>query len=353
MSKPGADPTTQTTQEGTARLWAAQRLTAVAEQFPEVEPPPPDADVTLSGMSAADRALALAIYRTTVQRWFTLQHLLERYLSKQIRRLEPPMQAVLMSGAAQLVFFDRLPAYAVVDESVRLAHQLVRPNAKAMVNAVLRKVDRLVSKAKRVDDWQPDAGLIPLPGGGGIRLTEAVLPSAESLDKHLVVATGMPLRLVREWLQRWGEEQTTELCLQSIQNPPTTIAVESPLEPGAHATHIKPHKLDGSVVWQGPSEALADFLAQHSSRRVQDAASVLAVRSTAGHQFKTILDFCAGQGTKTRQLAGLHPESQVFATDTHPGRRVALREATAGLANVEVIDPEQAKERAYDLILLD
>ena len=96
------------------------------------------------------------------------------HLSKQVRRLEPGMQAVLMSGAAQLVFFDRLPAYAVVDESVRLAHQLVRPNAKSMVNAVLRKVDRLVGKTKRVPTWQPDPRLIPLATGGAIQLPEDV-----------------------------------------------------------------------------------------------------------------------------------------------------------------------------------
>lgn len=353
MSKPGAEQTTQVKQDTTARLWAAQGLIRVAEQFPLVEPPPPEADAALSGMSPADRALALAIYRTTVQRWFTLQHLLEQHLSKQIRRLEPSMQAVLMSGAAQLVFFDRLPAYAVVDESVRLAHQLIRPNAKSMVNAVLRKVDRLMSKAKRVDQWTPDASLIPLPGGGAIQLPDAVLPPAAPLDKHLVVATSMPLRMVREWHQRWGDEQTIQQCLQTIQNPPTTIAVESPFEPGAHGNHIKPHHIDNTVTWQGPSELLRDFLAQQPARRVQDAASVLPVQSTRDMQPKTILDYCAGLGTKTRQLALLHPDAQITATDTHPGRRETLREVAEDLPNVRVIDPEQADDQTYDLILLD
>ena len=353
MSKPGAEQATQSRQDTTARLWAAQRLIRVAEQFPLVEPPSPEADAALDGMSAADRALALAIYRTTVQRWFTLQHLLEQHLSKQMRRLEPSMQAVLMSGAAQLVFFDRLPAYAVVDESVRLAHQLIRPNAKSMVNAVLRKLDRIVSKAKRIEHWTPDATLIPLPGGGAIQLTDAMMPPATPLDKHMVVATSMPLRLVREWCQRWGDEKATQQCLQTIQNPPTTIAVESSFEPGAHGNHIKPHHIDHTVTWQGPSELLRDFLAQHPARRVQDAASVLPVQSTRDTQPNAILDYCAGQGTKTRQLALLHSDAQITATDTHPGRRETLRTSTEDLPNVRVIDPDQAAEQAYDLILLD
>lgn len=349
MSKPVTKQTSQPTQDTTARLWAAQRLVRVAQQFPDIEPP----DNDLSGLSSADAALALAIYRTTVQRWFTLQHLLEKFLSKQVRRLEPQMQAVLMSGAAQLVFLDRLPAYAVVDESVRLAHQLVRPNARSMVNAVLRKLDRMVSKAKRIDAWQPDARLIPLPGGGAIELPEAVLPDATPLDKHLVVATSVPLRLVREWMPRWGEERTTELCLQTLQNPPTTVAVESPFQAGEYKPHCTPHAIEGMAVWQGPAESLREFLALHPDRRVQDAASTLAVQSTREHQPETILDYCAGQGTKTRQLALLHPDAKVIATDTHPGRREALRSATAGFDNVEVIEPDQASQQQYDLILLD
>ena len=349
MSKPVAKQTTEPTQDVTARLWAAQRLVRFAEQFPNIQPP----DNDLSGLSSADAALALAIYRTTVQRWFTLQHLLEKFLSKQVRRLEPQMQAVLMSGAAQLVFLDRLPAYAVVDESVRLAHQLVRPNARSMVNAVLRKVDRMLSKAKRIDAWQPDARLIPLPGGGAIELLEDVLPPAAPLDKHLVVATSMPLRLVREWQQRWDDEQVTELCLQAMQNPPTTVAVESPFQAGPYKEHCAAHVQESMIIWQGPAESLREFLALHPQRRVQDAASTLAVQSTRAYQPGTILDYCAGQGTKTRQLALLHPDAKVIATDTHPGRREALRSATAGLTNVEVIEPDDAGKQQYDLILLD
>lgn len=325
------------------------RLTRVAEQFPGLEPP----DLDLSGLSQADTALALAIYRTTVQRWFTLQCILERFLSKQVQRLEPPMQAVLMSGAAQLVFLDRLPAYAVVDQAVGLARQLVRPEAAGMVNAVLRQVDRLVAGGQRLDTWSPNPALVPLPGGGAVKLKESVLPPADPLDKHLVAATSMPLRLVREWIQRWGEAETTRLCLQSIENPPTTSAVEQPFNDKPYREDCRPHERAGFVLWTGPSETMRTFLAGHSSRRVQDVASSLAIESTRDHRPASILDYCAGMGTKTRQLALLHPDAKIDATDTHPGRRAALREATAHLPNVRIIEPDQAGQSLYDLVLLD
>ncbi len=345
-----------------ARLWAAVRLTRVAEQFPHVEPPPPEAEDELSGLSPADRALALAIYRTTVQRWFTLQCILEKYLSKQLRRLEPAMQAVLMSGAAQLVFFDRLPAYAVVDQAVGLARKLVRPNATGMVNAVLRQVDRLTKDAKQqmarasrpsLGVYSPSAKLIPLPGSKALQLKEPVLPGPDVLDKHLAAATSMPLRLVREWLARFGEADTINLCLHTIEHPPTTIAVEQGFDFDANMSDCRPHHDDGFVVWTGPVESLPAFLDSHSDRRVQDVASSLAAESTRDHRPQAILDYCAGQGTKTRQLALMHPAAQVTATDTHPGRRESLKQATATLPNVRVIDPDQSGDQQYDLVLLD
>lgn len=348
MNKPNReDPTPE---GGSARLWAAQQLTTVAQQFPQIDPPQQD----LSELSAADRALALAIYRTTVQRWLTIQPIVEKYLTKQLRRLEPEMQAVLMSGAAQLLFLDRLPAYAVVDESVHLARKLVRPNAAGMVNAVLRQVDRLVGERDTNNSWSPAADRVPLPSGV-LRLKDHALPSPSPLDKHLAAATSMPLRLVREWIQRWGDEEATRLCLQGIVNPPTTIWVEHEFALEKHGQIVTPHEHASGrfVVWSDPRADLQAFLAEHPERRVQDVAASLAVLSTETYQPKTILDYCAGRGTKTRQLALTHPDAQVTATDTHPGRREELRSATAGLPNVRVIEPDQAGEASYDLVLLD
>lgn len=332
-----------------ARHWAVRRLTQVADQFPSVDPP----DTDTSGLSPADAALALAIYRTTVQRWLTLQPIVETYLSKQARRLEPAMQAVLMSGAAQLVFFDRLPGYAVVDESVELARKLVRANASGMANAVLRQIDRLTTHAKRVDGWSADASMIPLAGGKALQFSRPVMPPVAPLDKHLAAATSMPLRLAREWIQRWGEADATRLCLQAIEHPPTTVALEHGFDAAAHRRVCKPHQHGGFAVWDGSIEQLTPFLDQHPERRVQDVASSLAVASTAGHSPASVLDYCAGVGTKTRQLALLHPSATVTATDVHPGRRDTLRQATAGLSNVRVVEPEQVGAAKYDLVLLD
>ena len=74
--------------------------------------------------------------------------------------------------------------------------------------------------------------------------------------------------------------------------------------------------------------------------------------ATAGRPWRRIVDLCAGRGTKTRQLARLHPQAEVFATDTDATRLEQLRRATAHLQNVTVLESPQ-KAGGCDLLVLD
>ncbi|MFI4859607.1 MAG: transcription antitermination factor NusB [Phycisphaerales bacterium JB063] len=333
-----------------ARLWVARALTEPAERFPELDPP----HLNPTGLSPADAALALAIYRTTIQRWYTLEHLLDNFLTQRMRRLEPAMQAVLLSSAAQLVFLDRLPDYAVVDQAVGIARKHVRAGASGMTNAVLRKLAKLIAGHDPDTPWTPSRNTLPLPGGGTLKLHSPVMPDPADAVGNLATATSMPRSLVKRWAEVFGMETTTALCLHAIENPPTVVAMEPGFEPTPDADAAwTPHTKPGFVVWHGKHEELVAFLDAHPMRRVQDTASAASCAATAGLKPRTILDYCAGRGTKSRQLALMHPDARVIATDTHPDRREQLRETAEGIANLEVITPDRAGDDRYDLVVLD
>ncbi|XAM00297.1 hypothetical protein OT109_02690 [Phycisphaeraceae bacterium D3-23] len=333
-----------------ARLWVARALTEPAERFPDLDPPHLDP----AGLSPADAALALAIYRTTIQRWYTLEHLLDQFLTQRMRRLEPAMQAVLLSAAAQLVFLDRLPVYAVVDQAVGIARKHVRAGASGMTNAVLRKLAKLVAGRDPDTPWTPSRDALPLPGGGVLTLNSPAMPDPADAVAHLAVATSMPRSLVKRWAEVFGMETTTALCLHAIENPPTVIAVEPGFDAATDSdTPWTPHELPGFVVWQGKHEELVAFLDAHPMRRVQDTASAASCQATTDLKPQTILDYCAGRGTKSRQLALMHKGAKVIATDTHPDRREQLRETAEGIDNLEVVTPDRAGDMQYDLVVLD
>ena len=310
----------------TARYAAARAVATVAARFPDT----PLVEPNVAALSAADTRLATAIFRTTLQRWLTLEHLLNRFTRQPVERSAPEAQAALLTGAAQLVFMDRLPGYAVIDESVEIVKQLGQKRAAGMVNAVLRKLDGAVD-APREEPWTPAADRLPKGEGGYVTLGRPLLPKPDNLLAHLVVATSHPARVIAGLVQgvRPGGG-ATRLALHSLQNPPTFVTGPT-----------------GSTVWEGGFDGLAGYLAEHLDERVQDPTAARAVASTADLSPRRILDLCAGRGTKTRQLRTLHPDACVVAWDPDDDRRADLIQ----VQGVEVREPGDGER--FDLILLD
>jgi 16S rRNA (cytosine967-C5)-methyltransferase len=331
----------------TARGAAASSLAGAAKRFPDL----PAVALNTSGLSPQDYALATAIQRTALQRWITLEYLLDRALEKPLASMEASVQGVLLTGAAQLVFMDRLPAHAVVDEQVTVARQHIRAGAGALVNAVLRKVSEMVVGVEAGLVWEPGRDLLPVDGGC-VRLSGALLPETDRVTRHLGVATSHPKYLINRWISAFGEERTREYCLHGVVSAPVIVAVEAGFD--REATELyQPHDLPGFVVWRGGHGALGDFIKADSSRRVQDPASAKPIESTVDLKVSLALDFCAGRGTKTRQLAVLHRGAKVGATDVDDARRAALRGSVVGLENVRVVGPESEPGDKLDLLVLD
>ena len=334
-----------------ARKCVAEALRPAAERYPDLGPVP----LELSGLDRRDGRLATAIHRTVLQHWITLEFLLDRHLHQPMAKLEPSLRALFLSAAAQIVFMDRLPVHAVVDESVKLARELIRPAASGLVNAVLRKLAEQISKVFPDQPWSPGQDRLPLDCGF-LQLAEPCLPTPSNLVAHLSIATSHPQVLIQRWVDQWDTQTAYSLCLHGAANPPLIVAVESQ-QTSLPTDEWLPHTSDGFGIWVGSREHLVAFLKAHPARRVQDPASAQPVQSTQKLTPDVIVDYCAGFGTKTRQLAIMHPKAQVIATDIAPVRFEILRDAVKDLPNVTVINPDQANRildnGQVDLLLLD
>ena len=251
---------------------------------------------------------------------------------------------MLLGGAAQLLFFDRLPARAVVHEAVELARAFTtardREKSAGFVNAVLRSLDEAVQAAPPADDrpWSPHPARLPIDrGGSGATVLQSrplwgdLLPNPTNPVRHLAAACGLPRPLVRAMLDAHGPEAAATVCAASIRHPPIFVATGT----------AEPIRCEAAPAW------LPAHLAEDPQRRVQDPASAVAVASTADLEPASVLDLCAGRGTKTRQLLAFHPDAEVFAWDPDPDRAADL----ARIPGVELAEPEP--DARFDLVLLD
>jgi 16S rRNA (cytosine967-C5)-methyltransferase len=337
-----------------ARQVVVRAITRAAEQFPDIDPQ----SLSTERLPPRDAALALAIHRTVLQRWLTLDHLLGCWLQRPLSRFEPALQAVLLCGAAQLLFMDRIPPHAVVDESVKLASAMVRRGAAGLTNAVLRRLSEQVDRSAPREPWAPSPDRIPRDGGC-VRLRSPLLPPLKPWETYWSTITSHPRALVRNWQKQYGAEVTEGLCLHGIETPPIIVAVEhgfSWIHKGAESPY-EPHTLPGFVVWQGTHDAMVDFLAGHPARRVQDPASALPVQAGSMLSPQLVLDYCAGRGTKTRQLAAQYPNARIIATDADPLHYAELGRAFHDHPTVTVCEPSQLGRllagNGCDLLVLD
>jgi 16S rRNA (cytosine967-C5)-methyltransferase len=73
-----------------------------------------------AGLDPRERAFAMQFAYGAVQRVRTLDHAIDTLGRRPVRKLDPPVRAVLRTGAFQLAYMDGVPPHAAANESVEL-----------------------------------------------------------------------------------------------------------------------------------------------------------------------------------------------------------------------------------------
>lgn len=328
-------------------------LAVQAKRFPDLDIATPNTE----GMQPRDAALAHFIYDTVIRRWLTLSFLVSMELDKEWKEIHPRIQSAMLAGAAQLVFFDKVPAHAAVHESVEWVKLQLGPRAGGLTNAMLRRVAELISPEEGIGfaprtSWTDKQDELPLADGGAVALTKHALPSDPM--ERLAVATSCPIDLLRTWSKSMSMRDVKKLALHGLTSPPTILNT-------THATaplpaEVIPHTAPGHHVYTGTHEALGQLLDARKDIWVQDPASALGVLSVADLAPSVIIDACAGMGTKTRQLAATFPNAQIVATDIDLPRLNELERVFAGHSQVKVVPYKKMRDQwagKADLVVLD
>lgn len=334
---------------------ACRVLARQARLFPEFDLASLDRLMEAEGatMSDLDRAFAHAIYDAAVRNWLVLEFLLGRCTTQPFRDLEPRLRGVLMAAAAQIIILDRVPVHSSINHAVEWAKKVIRPGAGGMTNAVLRKLAafRPMDESRRREKFSGGRDEVVAPDGSGIILAQACLPEDE-IDR-LAIATSHPRALLDHWLRSHPLHEVRRLALHGVVHPPAIINTAHAQRP---VEGMAAHDVPGHHVFTGSATALRGLLRDRSDVWVQDPASSAAIQSNADLKPEIILDLCAGQGTKTRQLAATFPNAQIVATDVDEERFAALTAAFKGSAQVTVLPMKKLRAEFHakgDLILLD
>ena len=100
------------------------------------------AEIRENGLSRADAALCTHICYGVMQNMSMLDFYLAHYCTMSLKKLEPQVLDILRAGAYQIIYLDKVPDSAAVNEAVKAAKRLKNPRAAGLVNGVLRTISR-------------------------------------------------------------------------------------------------------------------------------------------------------------------------------------------------------------------
>jgi 16S rRNA (cytosine967-C5)-methyltransferase len=95
-----------------------------------------------SHFSAEDRALVTRLVYGVLENKAYLDWVIQNYSRVKESRISPWVYDILRLSVFQLLFMDRIPPFAVVNEGVELTKKYAGKKAAGFVNAVLRSIIR-------------------------------------------------------------------------------------------------------------------------------------------------------------------------------------------------------------------
>jgi 16S rRNA (cytosine967-C5)-methyltransferase len=258
-----------------------------------------------------DKAFAREIVYGVLRWRGRLDWIIAAYSRIKPSRLERAILAILRMGAYQILFMDRVPAAAAVDESVKLAKGLRKKETTAFVNGLLRGIAE-----KRKEITYPDAQTQPI--------------------EYIAAFHSHPAWLVSRWVKHYGVEETIALCLANNQFPPLIVRVntlKTSREQVIQQLHDEgieasptPFSPVGLCIKDPPSLASWGPL-QQGWLQVQDEAAQLVSLVLAPKPRERILDLCAAPGGKTTHLAELmQNQGEIIAVDVSQTKLAIIKE---------------------------
>lgn len=264
------------------------------------------------GMRAEDRALSYELVLGVLRWQLWLDSLIEHYAGRRAESLDAPVRQALRLGLYQLRFLSRIPASAIVNESVNLAYLTRLRSAASFINAVLRR-------ATREPDYDPVANI------------------ADAIER-LAIETSHPVWLLERWINAFGMDETRALARVNNEAAPGAFRVVTPrasegdvlAELRAAGGVLHPSEITPGAWRIEDAGTTLRRLAHEGKIYLQDEASQLVAHVLNARAGERVLDVCAAPGSKTTHIATMTPGlSLIIAGDVHEHRLRTVLETSA------------------------
>lgn len=272
----------------------------------------------LHEVSERDRALATRIFYGTIQNYRYCRACWSKFVKNKVN---DKMDVLLTMSTYQLLFLDKVPSYAIVNDAVNIAKKI---NVKyaGLTNAVLHKVKHIETK-------------------------------------DVALKYSLPDWLYKMWVSQYGQEQALIMAKASVNILPLYVrrnVLKTEVEDFSSSEFICVK--DPLYIYTQNNYFHHPYY-QKGYMSAQDEGSFAIAKFVDPKENERILDCCAAPGTKTMAMAEMmYNKGHIDSFDLHAHRK-DLIESDAKRLGIDIVhagvqDATKFKSSVlYDRILCD
>lgn len=295
-------------------------------------------------VEAVDRRLITELVYGVLENKIYLDFVISKLSKIRMKKINPKVLNVLRLGLYQLIYLDKVPSFAAVNESVKLVKK-VDFRASGFVNGILRNFIRNKENIK-------------------------VPKLKENPVMNLSITYSHPKWMVESWLKEFGQDFTIELLKSNNETPKLSIRMNT-LKTTKKELVEKLLMEDVDVFADTYVEEAIHIhnlkniedmeLYQKGFFQIQDESSMLVAHVLDPKPGEFIIDVCSAPGGKTTHIAQLMKnKGKILARDLYEHKLKLINNNAKRLGiqiiKTEVFDAMKRDEHLYgqaDRVLVD
>jgi len=289
-----------------------------------------DVEIKNSKFSGPDKALLFEIVHG-VTRWLgRIDWILNGFYKGQFSKCIPNVKNAMRVALYQVLFLDKVPDYAAVNEAVDFVKKLQGQKSADLTNAVLRNIIRSKETIR-----------YPEP-------KDDIIAYFSAFYSH-------PNWLVKRWVNRYGNEETEKLLIANNNKPLLTLRINKLLTNSEELKSL----LDSVGLKYCDGKYLPEFIRMASLSNitdwdyfhkgyfsVQDESTGFPIKLLDAKPGMRVLDLCAAPGGKTAFIADLMQNTgEIIALDRFESR---LKILSKNLIRLKVSNVKAVAVDAYE-----
>lgn len=276
-----------------------------------------DATIRREDMSESDRALFTALVYGVTERRITLDYYINSFSSIAPDKIENRVRNILRLGVYQLIYLNRIPEHAAVNECVKLCGG--ERGAAGFVNALLRRV----AESREA---------LPLPDRD------------KKPYRYLSIRYSFPIPLCRRFAEIFGFERAERILSAFCDDKRTVLRVntlkltrEELAERLAAKGTVTADGLYTDTALLVTGGATPELFNSDGEFFVQDEASQICVKVLGAEAGQVVIDMCSAPGSKSFGAAmEMGNSGKIFAFDLHDSK-ISLIENGARRLGIDII----------------